>query len=143
MDISRGYNTHDVDGFVRGIGGMGTMLARQPYLSAQAGLLQQRRGLYEQQAAAAAERARLYQAQQGMATGHGDLYRSQAAKADAETKNIIRLGEAAKFLQDHGGEAERALANGDTDNPIVNQVHAASQAVMGLKGRDLSVPEKK
>src|SRR5262249_10793502 len=75
MDFTRGYNSHDVDGFVRGIGGMGTLFARQPMLNAQAGMLQQRRALYEQQTEVNRQRAMMLEAQ-----------RAKAAQATAEAQ---------------------------------------------------------
>lgn len=128
--MPRGYINYqqEMAPWLRGMNGIGTAIARQPMLNATRTGIAQRGSYYTAQAQAANER--------------GELYKSQKGKVDAETQNLIRLGEAAKFLQEHGGEATQALSSGDTKNPIIDQVHGAAQAVMGLKGRDLSTAEK-
>lgn len=118
-----GYYDETFEPWVRGIRGIGSMIAQQPMLRAAA---QDR-----------AQRAQLTQAQIGTEGAQAENYRAGAGKANAETQLLIQKGQLVTALERSSAQAQQDIAAGNIDTPAVREFSAAASALTGVNGDDI------
>jgi hypothetical protein len=118
-----GYYDQEFEPWARGIRSIGTMIAQQPVLRAQA---EQRRS------AAAYNQARI--ATEGTQQEH---YRAGTGKMNAETANLLKKGQLVTALEQSAAQAQQDIASGNTDTEAVRTFSGAASALTGANGDDI------
>ena len=118
-----GYYDQEFEPWVRGIRSIGTMIAQQPALRAQA---EQRRST------ASYNQARI--ATEGTQQEH---YRAGTGKLNAETANLLKKGQLVTALEQSAAQAQQDIAAGNTDTEAVRTFSGAASALTGANGDDI------